>query len=123
MSACVEQFASYVNVLENALDMIDDDVSLSSLGEHSDIVKIIDTIMEVNAMLVYRFQCGPVPRKDMADIRKKVGEAAQLGDSNPYSWRHKVQKAQALQKVQDPVASDTLLELTGLSDGVNNFPK
>lgn len=79
MSACVEQFISYVNVLENALNMIDDDVSSSSLGEHGDIVKILDTIMEVNVMLVYRFQCGPVPRKDMADIRKKVGAAAWLG--------------------------------------------
>lgn len=54
MSACAEQFASYVNGLESALNMIDDDVSSSSLGEHSDIVKVLDTITEVNVVLVYR---------------------------------------------------------------------
>lgn len=72
MSACVEQFASYVNVLENALNMIDDDMSSETIRGHGDIVEVLDTIMEVNMMLVYRFQCGPVSKKDMADVRKKV---------------------------------------------------
>lgn len=72
MSACVKQFASYVNVLESALDMIDDDVSSDSLDNHSELTKVLNTIMEVNVMLVYRFQCGPVPQQDMADVRKKV---------------------------------------------------
>jgi len=72
MSACVEQFASYVNVLENALNMIDDDESSETLRRHDDIVEVLDAIMEVNMMLVYRFQCGPVSKNDMADVRKKV---------------------------------------------------
>ncbi len=72
MSACVEQFASYANVLENALNMIDDDESSETLRRHDDIVEVLDTIMEVNMVLVYHFQCGPVPKNDMADVRKKV---------------------------------------------------
>ncbi|WEF31828.1 hypothetical protein [Pseudoduganella chitinolytica] len=74
MDACIEKFASYVDVLEYALNMIDDDVSSFNLGQYSEAVKILDTIMEVNTMLVYRFQCGPVPRADMADARKKVSD-------------------------------------------------
>lgn len=74
MIACVEQFASYANVLEGALNMIGDDVPPRDLDQHGDIAKILDTIMEVNVMLVYRFQCGPVSRKDIADVRQKVKE-------------------------------------------------
>ncbi|MTV51442.1 hypothetical protein GM672_01720 [Massilia buxea] len=54
------------------MNMIDDDVSLFNLGPYTEAGKILDAIMEVNMMLVYRFQCGPVPRADMAEIRKKV---------------------------------------------------
>lgn len=72
MSACVEQFSSYINVLENALNMIDDNESSETLRRHDGIVEVLDTIMEVNMMLVYRFQCGPVSKNDMADVREKV---------------------------------------------------
>lgn len=72
MDACAEKFSSYVTVLEYALNMIDDDVSSFNLGQYSEAGEILDTIMEVNMMLVYRFQCGPVPRADMVDVRKKV---------------------------------------------------
>lgn len=72
MSACVEQFALYVNVLEHALNMIDVGESSETLRQHDDIVEVLDTIMEVNMMLVYHFQCGPVPKSDMADVRNKV---------------------------------------------------
>ena len=72
MSACVEQFASYANVLENALDMIDDVESSETLRQQGDIVEVLDAIMEVNMMLVYHFQCGPVPKSDIADVRNKV---------------------------------------------------
>lgn len=74
MIACVDQFASYANVLESALDMIDDNISTRDLDQHGNIAKILDAIMEVNVMLVYRFQCGPVSRKDIADVRQKVKE-------------------------------------------------
>jgi hypothetical protein len=49
------KFAPCINVMENALDLINDDVSSSSLGDHSDMVKIPDTIIKVNSTLVYRF--------------------------------------------------------------------
>jgi len=113
MSACVEQFASYVNVLENALNLIDDDVSLGNLGRQDEIVKILDTVMEVNTMLVYRFQCGPVPKKDMDDVRKKVAdllsemkwEAQTELKNRPVP--HPTQRYQALQSTDDQLGQSS----------------
>jgi hypothetical protein len=70
MSTYVERFSSFVGVLEDALNIIDDNVS--AVSHDTDIVTVLDTIMEVNVMLVYRFHCGPIPKKDLDDIRKKV---------------------------------------------------
>jgi hypothetical protein len=73
MSTRVEQFASYANVLRDALNLVDhNDQSSELVAGDCGMAQVLDTIMEVNMVLVHSFQCGPVSATDLADVRRKV---------------------------------------------------
>lgn len=66
-----DRMMNYSIVLNDMLAVLDDPEPIT-WADRTTINELLDTVMEVNTMMVYHFQCGPISERDMADIRAKV---------------------------------------------------
>ena len=73
-----KRMPNYVATLSDMLTAVLDDQDSPTPIDRSAINDLLDTVAEVNTLMVYYFQCGPVPLRDMADIRAKVAGLARF---------------------------------------------
>lgn len=73
-----KRMPNYAAALNSMLTVVLDDQDSPTPIDRSAISDLLDTVAEVNTLLVYYFQCGPVSVRDMADIRAKVAGLARF---------------------------------------------
>jgi hypothetical protein len=67
-----KRMPNYAAALNDMLTAVLDDQDSPTPIDRSVVSDLLDTVAEVNTLMVYYFQCGPIPLRDMADIRAKV---------------------------------------------------